>query len=295
VKRRKFIKTSIITGGNLGTAAGLMACNGWKAEGEITYLSGGLPPREIILELEARKYAGMAGQLARAINHLFWDEDVGAYSDGFRNGEKLDSHYPISSIYPLLLGISEPKKEKDNLRHLERELRDIGEETRNRRMTPFGSFYLFSALYRTGNAALAERFLIQYWPRMIHQGDDTSWENFDISGEKRGQGTASHAWSGHPTFFMSTEILGVTLGFNHDLDPGLILLCPQSETLSWARGTVSHPAGNVTVDWKIEGEFLQMEVELPEGVPYLIEPWARLAGYDLRLTVHTHGENNRPI
>lgn len=64
---------------------------------------------------------------------------------------------------------------------------------------------MLPAPYREGREDIAERFMVQYWSRMIHQGDDTSWENFDIGGERGGgQGTASHAWSGHPTFFLST-------------------------------------------------------------------------------------------
>jgi len=247
-------------------------------------------------EADAAQFAGEADRLDEVLNTLFWDEGRGAYRDGFRDGMAIGHHYPISSVLPLLFGISPDTREDSLIAFLDRELRDIGEETRNRKITPYGSFYLFAALYRTGHAALAERFMLQYWSRMIHQGDDTSWENFDIGGaDGGGQGTASHAWSGHPTYFLSTEVLGVQLGFSREFIPSLIEIAPQSETLSWARGTVPHPAGMVGVDWRIEGERLILQVLLPEGVAYRVAPRGRLAGFTLDLNVETYGENREPI
>lgn len=241
------------------------------------------------LQEDAERFGVEAGRLENVVNTLFWDKKKGAYRDGFKEGTAIDHYYPTSSVYPLLFGIPPETREDSLIGFLDEELRDIGEETRNRRITPYGSFYLFAALYRTGNAALAERFMIQYWSRMIHQGDDTSWENFDIKGEDGGgQGTASHAWSGHPTYFLSTGVLGVRLGFSHDFDRSLIEIHPQSETLSWARGTVPHPAGLVGVDWKIEGKKLVMHLLLPEGVPFRVSPEGRLAGFDLDLSVETY-------
>jgi len=241
------------------------------------------------LEEDAELFRREAARLDDVINDLFWDRGKGAYRDGFRDGAAIDHHYPVSSVHPLLFGISPDTREDSLIAFLDRELRNIGEETRNRKITPYGSFYLFAALYRTGHAGLAERFMLQYWSRMIHQGDDTSWENFDIRGEEGGgQGTASHAWSGHPTFFLSTEVLGVQLGFSRDFNPALIEIAPQSETLSWARGAVPHPAGMVGVNWKVEGERLVLHLLLPEGAAYRVTPRGRLAALALELEVETY-------
>jgi len=235
---------------------------------------------------EALQYAKESDRLSTVINSLFWDPEIQVYRDGFKNGEAIDHHYPISSLYPMLFDLCSDEQKKSIITYLEAELQDIGEETRNRKITPYGSFYLFAALYKEGRADLAEQFMIQYWSRMIHQGDDTSWENFDIGGEKQGgQGTASHAWSGHPTFFLSTEVLGVKLGFNHDFNRNVIEIMPQSETLSWASGTVPHPAGLVHVEWEICGDRLVMNVQIPAGMEYIVRPMGRLSGYTLDLNV----------
>jgi len=237
-------------------------------------------------DADASLFSSEAGRLNRLISEHFWDPRSNAFRDGFREGIPIDHHYPISGVYPLLFGVCSEEQERQVLDMLDRELRDIGEESRNRKISPYGSFYLFGSLYKAGRADIAERFMLQYWSRMIHQGDDTSWENFDIGGEDGGgQGTASHAWSGHPTYFLSTEVLGVQLGFQGELNREEILISPQSETLEWARGRVPHPAGMVGVEWQIKGNRLVMNLTVPQGVPYRVVPRGRLAALTLDLNV----------
>jgi len=142
-------------------------------------------------------------------------------------------------------------------------------------------------LYQNNEAALAERFMKQYWSRMIEQGDDTSWENFDIGGGATGgKGTASHAWSGHPTYFLSTEVLGVKVGFNQQFSRDAVLIQPQTATVTWAKGTVPHPAGDIKIDWKIKNEQLIFNLTLPKNVPFLVQPKGRLANFKLVLNVN---------
>lgn len=235
---------------------------------------------------EAELWSKEAERLVGVVREIYWDPGKQVYHDGFKNGRAIDHHYPISSIYPLLFDLCSDHQKETILPYLEKEIQDIGEETRKRKISPYGAFYLLASLYKENRADLAEKFMIQYWSRMIHQGDDTSWENFDIAGDERGgQGTASHAWSGHPTFFLSTEALGVKLGFSPGFDRNFIEISPQSETLTWARGSVPHPAGLVHVDWRIEGKRLVMKIVVPKGFEYEVKPKGRLAAYELELEV----------
>ena len=107
----------------------------------------------------------------------------------------------------------------------------------------------------------------------LHSSTPTVWENFDIQG---GQGTSSHAWSGHPTYFLSTEVLGVNLGFYRPFDADTIEIRPQSETLSWAEGTVTHPLGPIYVEWQIKGDTLFLDYTAPEGSKVEVKPLGRL-------------------
>lgn len=235
---------------------------------------------------DSEMFASEAARAKSLINEHFWDGAEQVYRDGYKGDSAINHHYPISSVYPLLFNLCSEEQKSSLFAFFEKELQDIGEETRNRKITPYGAFYLFAVLFREGQTALAERFMLQYWSRMIHQGDDTSWENFDIAGaEQGGQGTASHAWSGHPTYFLSTEVLGVQLGFSRPFNRNMIEIMPQSEILSWARGTVPHPAGLVYVDWRIQGQRLVMRVTIPEGVDYQVRPRGRLSELTLDLDV----------
>ena len=128
----------------------------------------------------------------------------------------------------------------------------------------------------------------QYWSRMVHDGDDTTWEDFDIGDENSGsQGTASHAWSGHPIYFLSTEVLGVKIGFNQDFSHDTVLIQPQTENISWAKGVVPHPVGEIKIDWKIKGDNLIFNLELPKDIPFIVEPKGRLAKLNLILNTKT--------
>ncbi len=142
--------------------------------------------RELDKPADVMVWSEEADRLTGVVRRLYWDSEKQVYHDGFKNGQAIDHHYPISSIYPLLFDLCPDDQKATILPYLEKEIRDIGEETRNRKISPYGAFYLFSALYKEGRVDLAEQFMIQYWSRMIHQGDDTSWENFDIGGEDRG-------------------------------------------------------------------------------------------------------------
>ncbi len=230
---------------------------------------------------EAQRFASEAKLLKAAVNTVLWDASRNAFYDGWKNGAPIKSYYPTSSIWPALLGLTDAQRTREIIQFLAKELQDIGQEHRNRTLTPYSSFYLFSLLYREGAAGLAEHFLKKHWgPMALHSCTPTVWENFSIDG---GQGTSSHAWSGHPAYFMATEVLGVNLGFNQALDRGKIQIEPQSDHLEWAEGTVAHPAGPVRVRWAVKGSQLWLHYEAPAGIPVEVAPKGRLGELTLKL------------
>lgn len=220
-------------------------------------------------------YREQAKILRQTVADKFWDPQKELFNDGYVEGKLKGQYYPASNAWPLLYGCASKAQIDKVLEYLESELKDIGEESRNRRTTPYSAFYILSALYQQERADIAERFIKQYWTRMIVKGDDTTWENFDI--DYGTQGTASHAWSGHPTYFLTTEALGVNLGFHKELSRNKIIIAPQSENLTWAKGAVPHPAGLVYVDWKVEGNALLLNYKAPENIEVVVAPKGRLA------------------
>lgn len=238
--------------------------------------------RELGENADARMYQKYADELTANILAHCWDKDKGAFHDGFKNGEKLDSHYPISSAYPVLFGLTNEDHHESLKPFFARKLADIGDVSRQRQSTPYGGFYVLGALYKIGEAATAENFISKYYSPMIHKYNDTAWENFDDGSGASGQGTLSHAWSGAPTFYMSTQALGVPLYFlDMNPDDEVLTIAPQSEILNHAEGAVPRPEGLVHVKWKIEGDILFFDVKAPEGVKWEVKPRGRLAEKEL--------------
>ena len=71
-----------------------------------------------------------------------------------------------------------------------------------------------------------------------------------------------HAWSSAPSYEMSAVVLGVL-----PTSDGYASLRIKPEIkslgLTWAKGSVPTPAGNVSVDWRIEGDEFALSVSLP--------------------------------
>jgi len=213
--------------------------------------------------------------LKEKINALCWDEQKGAFRDGISKDVPIYSYYPISSAYMSMFGYTTAKQEARLKVFFENELKDIGEKSRNGKSTPYGGFYVLAALYRHQNAGVAENFIKKYWGPMILHADDTAWEDFNEYGNAGG--TMSHAWSGAPTYYLTTQVLGVNLGFPSDVNYDSLIIAPQAENITWAKGTVSLPKGIMKVEWKVEGNLLFFTVQVPDGVSYKISPRGNLS------------------
>jgi len=74
-------------------------------------------------------------------------------------------------------------------------------------------------------------------------------------------GDLSHGWCSTPLVQMSQRILGVeptTPGFKS------LVIRPQVCDLTWAKGKVPTPQGNVEVSWKLQNQKILIEVTIPK-------------------------------
>lgn len=72
-----------------------------------------------------------------------------------------------------------------------------------------------------------------------------------------------HGWGAHPLYHYFATILGIrpdSMGFE------TVRIEPRLGPLSWAKGSVVHPRGYVSVDLRMDGDQIRGTVELPEGV-----------------------------
>jgi hypothetical protein len=227
------------------------------------------------------EFREMSASLVGKMNELCWDDQMKAYSDGFKNNEMIDHHYPISSAWPVWFK-QVPENRKDDIReHLKKTMVDIGSRERSGMATPYGSFYIIGAMYDLGLEDLAEFYIRKYWSPMILKHNDTAWENFSDGSNNSGQGTLSHAWSGGPTYFLTAKVLGVDLGYADFSDPDKILIAPQPSGISWARGKIPHPKGIIYIDWKLSGDILFLDYKVPDAVEVDIKPAGTLAGKEI--------------
>lgn len=216
-------------------------------------------------------------ELRQDIRQHLWNEEKQLYTDGIQNGQQIAHFYPISSVWPFHAGITTEEQESSIFPYIAWELKDIGNVSRQKKTTPYGSFYILGALYEQGMAEKAEWFIRKHWGEMIYKHDDTTWENFDNTGI----GTLSHAWSAAPTYYLSTQVLGVDLGWPHPSDPDKIVIAPQSATVDWAKGTIPHARGPIHIKWEVRGNHLWLECEVPEGINWEVAPKGRLGEMEL--------------
>jgi hypothetical protein len=234
---------------------------------------------------EARR---QAAALDVAINKTFWDADKQAYKAGIGEADAPGNPYQLhASFYPGCFGSTTPEIDEQLAATFINELNAIAEDPdlrdgyfhgrKDQDFSPYGAFYMLQHLAKMQRADIAEDLIFRFYGDMLHHPTGTIWEQF-YSGK-----SLCHAWSAAPTWYASTQVLGVQMCFEADENPDEIVIAPQSATLSWASGTVPHPAGDVQVEWRINGDRLHLHYHAPDGVPVRVQPRGRLADLTLVL------------
>lgn len=119
------------------------------------------------------------------------------------------------------------------------------------------SFYLFRALADSGLYQYANSYW-DNWRQMLAKNCSTSVEA--LAGER----SECHAWGALALYELPSFILGV-----RPISPGYtnVEINPQTENLTWAKGTVITPRGEVKISWKkdTDGQ-LNLRYQLPNGL-----------------------------
>lgn len=199
-----------------------------------------------------------AARVRGIFNSRFWNASRGVYVDGWRGGQQSAGTSQIANADAILYGLAPAAAvpgiaakitDPATLRAIV--LGHEGYVTVNGKYDPdkdivraetFTMNWVLLALAEHGNVEAARRMIETYWGPMVDVGNDTLWERFEQS-----EGTSCHAWSGAPTYLLTTRILGV-----RPTEPGYAAyrVAPQPAGLAWAKGAVPTVRGIINVDWK---------------------------------------------
>ncbi len=187
----------------------------------------------------------LAHELAQRAVAAFWDEDRGLLADDLAR-RHFSEHTQCLAVLSGRLDAETRERVAHGLLH------DPGLD----RTTIYFTHYLFETYRLLGRIdALLDR--LGLWLELKRLGFKTTVEHPEPSRSD------CHAWGAHPIYHYFASILGIRpaeMGFR------TVRIEPQLGPLTWARGTLVHPQGEIEADLRIEDGALKGTIRLPEGV-----------------------------
>jgi alpha-L-rhamnosidase len=216
---------------------------------------------------KARQYQEEALVIRESFNQVLWEPDRGLYCDGRPCTAPITSYTylpddPAGRIYfsrqtnalAVAFGIAPDDRRQDVM---ERVMADASLPP----VQPYFMHFMFEALFSAGlfqEHGLSE---IRKWQKILDEHPSSWKESWDM-------GDYSHAWSGTPTYQISTRVLGLA-----PEKPGFTVtrISPNPGNLTWARGKILTPSGLITVSWQNNpGEF-SIEIESPDDNEIIVD------------------------
>lgn len=228
---------------------------------------------------EAPAFEAHAAALETQLPGAYWDELAGTFRDLPLNGVARETEGSPAIVWPLLFAPATRVLAERVLPALRGMLEAFVPEHEAESVSPYQMFYLLALLRQLGEAELAEATIRRVYARMLASPTGTLWEN--ALPDK----SLNHAWSCGVNDYLATAVLGVRLGFDDAGESAAIRIAPCAATLTWARGRVPHPRGEVAVAWERRGDRLRVEVTAPPGVPVAVTPGGPLAALAADVTI----------
>ena len=208
---------------------------------------------------DARRWRERAKALVEAINRHLWSEERGAFVDCIReDGTQSPVISQQTNTMALLCDCVEGERAEKVRRLVYNPPEGVVEMG-----SPFFGFFLCEQMARDGRVEEMLRLFRERWGFMLEKGATTFWETFPGWEKDRWTRSWCHGWSSAPTYFLTTEVLGVK-----PAEPGfsLVEISPNPCGLKWAKGRVPTPYGEIEVEWhRTSGEGLDLSLTLPRG------------------------------
>lgn len=206
------------------------------------------------------QWSKMADDLSSAINQYLWNDDKKAYTDCMRDEIQSEVYSQQTQTAAYISGVAEDERA---LRCSE--IMHNPPESFVKAGSPFFEFFLLEAYQKEGMVSEFIDTIRRDWGFMADMGATAFWEMW--SG-REGRLTRSHChgWSAAPTFFLSTYVLGAMPS-----EPGwrTVRIAPHPGDLSWCRGRVPTPAGDIEIQWWSDpAQPFKLLVKGPKGLKY---------------------------
>lgn len=220
----------------------------------------------------AAVWRARADGVKAAINLRLWDAGRGAYVDSSVDRD----HIPQDgNALAVLYGIASSEQARSILDYLQRTMWTPFGATNvdvpyghnlvhDKRIWPFMGYFEVEARFAAGDDARAYDLLRREWGQMLRSDPgSTMWEWMLADGTpETGFASLAHAWSGGVTASMTEHTLGI-----RRTGPGFTTFdaIPSPGDLSWARGRVPTPLGNIDVSWQTADGVFTESLVVPDG------------------------------
>ena len=194
---------------------------------------------------QAGEYMSRASKLAAGVRAAYWNSERGLFADRAEQ----DNYSQHGNALAILCGIV------DDPKALARKLQT---DESLAQCTIYYKFYLHEAYVKAG---LGDDYLnwLDTWRENIAMGLTTWGEDANVFGTR----SDCHAWGASPNIELFRTVLGIdsdAVAFKR------VRIEPHLGDLKVIGGTMPHPAGEISVHYKVKGNKLQVEITLPDAV-----------------------------
>lgn len=214
------------------------------------------------------KTATLLGYKQDAEKYAKWrSKIISAYREVFTNGKgKLKKEFQTAYVLPLYFNMVRGEEAKSYAQNLARLVKENG----NHLTTGFPSTpYILFALADNGQKDVAFDLLLQdmypSWLYAVKSGATTIWERYDLvdeEGNPNPDGSMNHYAFGAVCDFFYRRILGIEAiegGYRaFQIKPVM------GGDISWAKGKVKTPYGEITVDWQMNDGAFEINLTVPQ-------------------------------
>ncbi|MEU4560174.1 family 78 glycoside hydrolase catalytic domain [Actinoplanes sp. NPDC023936] len=129
---------------------------------------------------------------------------------------------------------------------------------------------LLPVLADTGHADVAYRLLFQRttpsWLGMLDRGATTIWEEWDgVDADGTASASLNHYSKGAVVRFLHTHVLGLRQAPGSVAWERFVVAPLPDQRVTRANGSFDSPQGLITVSWRVDGDALLVDVEVPPG------------------------------